>query len=183
MIRKGSACVVDIERINDLSIVSLKIARNAIDNARDSLQLAEPLQVAGSDPRSLWFGSDRWLLVSDTKSATDMVDSCNQALAGITHNAVDYSSGLTVMRISGPDANRILATGTAIDLRPGHFPVGSCCRTKLGQVAAVIVAEAPETFDVYVDRSVESYLTQWLAESASIDFSYRNHRTRACLKT
>jgi len=164
--------VVDIERISDLSIVSLKVARNAIDNARASLQLAEPGRVAGSDPRSLWFGPDRWFLVSDTKSATEMIDLCNQALAGVTHNAVDYSSGLAVTRITGHEAKELLATGTGVDFRPGKFPAGSCCRTKLGQVAAVIVAVAPETFDVYVDRSVETYLADWLARSSSILSSY-----------
>jgi len=164
--------VVDIQRIYDLSIVTLKVARNAIDSARESLGLAEPRRVAGSDPRNLWFGPDRWLIVSETKSATEMIDLCNQALAGVTHNAVDYSSGLAVTRISGSEAHQVLATGTAIDLRPGHFPVGSCCRTKLGQVAAVIVVVAPETFDVYVDRSVATYLDDWLATSLSIYLSY-----------
>jgi len=164
--------VVDTKRINDLSIVTLKVARTGIDNARATLQLAEPLRSAGSDPRSLWFGPDRWLLVSDTKSAAEIVDLCNQALADITHNAVDYSAGLAVTRITGPEANEILATGTGVDFRLGKFPVGSCCRTKLGQIAAVIVAVAPETFDVYVDRSVATYLADWLARSSSIYLSY-----------
>lgn len=167
-----------IERRDDLSIVSLKVPRNAIDSARGRMPLAKPLEVAGSDPRSLWFGPDRWLLVSDTRSATEIIDLCNQALGDVLHNAVDYSSGLAVSRLSGPGARRLLATGAGIDLRPHRFPVGSCARTRLAQVAVVIVAEAEEIYDVYVDRSYEVYLADWLAESASIESSYRNQRAR-----
>ena len=167
-----------IERRDDLSIVSLKVPRNAIDSARGRMPLAKPLEVAGSDPRSLWFGPDRWLLVSDTRSATEIIDLCNQALGDVLHNAVDYSSGLAVSRLSGPGASRLLATGAGIDLRPHRFPVGSCARTRLAQVAVVIVAEAEEIYDVYVDRSYEVYLADWLAESASIESSYRNQRAR-----
>jgi sarcosine oxidase subunit gamma len=183
--RKGSACVakktvneLSIERMDNLSIVSLKVSRSAIDSARDRMQLANPREVAGSDPRSVWLGPDRWLLISDIRSATAIIDSCKQALNDIVHNAVDYSSGLAVTQIAGPGARRLLATGSGIDLRPESFPVGSCCRTRLAQVAAVIVAEAPETYDVYVDRSYGTYLSDWLAESASIDSSYRKLESR-----
>ncbi len=43
----------------------------------------------------------------------------------------------------------------------------------------MIVADAPEIYDVYVDRNYETYLANWLAESSSIFFSYRN-QTSAC---
>jgi heterotetrameric sarcosine oxidase gamma subunit len=101
-----------------------------------------------------------------------MIDSCKQALAGILHNAVDYSAGLAVLRLTGSGTRQLLATGTGADLRSGHFPVNSCCRTRLAQVAAVIVVGNRDIFDVYVDRSYESYMTHWLAESSSICFSY-----------
>lgn len=103
-----------------------------------------------------------------------IVGGCKDALTAIAHNAVDYSAGLVALRIVGPNARQLLATGTGIDLRSGSFPVDSCCRTRLAQIAAVIVAEAPEAYTVYVDRSYETYLTDWLAESASIYTSYRS---------
>ncbi len=163
---------VRIDRVTGLSIVSLKVSRNQLDSARKTLQLAKPLEVAGDDPRSLWLGPDRWLLVSDTVTADTVIVSCTRGLAGILHNAVDYSSGLAVLRVAGRRAPLLLATGTGIDLRPARFPAGTCCRTRLGQVATVIVSEAPDVFDLYVDRSYETYLTDWLAESASIYTSY-----------
>jgi sarcosine oxidase subunit gamma len=160
------------DRIENRSIVSLKISRSSLDPARERLQLAGSLQASGSDPQSLWLGPDRWLLVSDTMAPDVIVDSCKQALVGITHNAVDYSAGLAVFRLTGPEARQLLATGTGVDLRPTKFPTNSCCRTKLAQVAVVIVATAPQVLEVYVDRSLETYLADWIAESSSIYFSY-----------
>lgn len=180
-IRKGSACVADrigndlrIDRIDELSVVLLKISGHTLDSARDKSKLAGPLEVSGGDPRRLWLGPDRWLLVSDTMTPDVIIDSCNKALAGIVHNAVDYSAGLAVFRIIGQQARTLLASGTGVDLRPDRFPIGRCCRTRLAQIAAVITAEAADQYDVYVDRSYETYLANWFAESSSICFSYRN---------
>ena len=81
-----------IERIEDLSIVTLKVSSNSIEDARDRLQLASPLSASGSDPRSLWCGPDRWLLISSSLSADSMVKTCEEALADVLHNVVDYSA-------------------------------------------------------------------------------------------
>jgi heterotetrameric sarcosine oxidase gamma subunit len=175
MIRTGSACVPDqgysgvsIERIDKLSIVSLRVARKSLERARDIMQLAPPLCVTGGEPRSLWLGPDRWLLVSDSTTAVAIVRNCEETLAGILHNAVDNSAALTAFRISGPGVRDLLASGCGIDFRAQQFPAGNCCRTHLAQIAAVIVAETREQFDVYVDRSYETYLNDWLGDAASI---------------
>jgi len=165
--------VANQERIEGRSIVSLKVVKTKLDAAREKLQLAPVMHASGDSLRSLWFGPDRWLLVSDTMTPDAMIDSCDQALDGILHNAVDYSAGMAVMRLAGFDARQVLATGTGVDLRPASFPVGSCCRIRLAQVAVVLVADAPESFELYVDRSYESYLSDWLAESSSAYSSYR----------
>ena len=177
MIRMGGACVADqcnngvsIERIENLSIVSLKVSKNSLASARNKLQLASSTSASGSDPRSLWLGPDRWLLVSNSTTPDVIVRNCKETLAEILHNAVDYSAGLVVLRIAGPNAGQLLATGSGLDFRPGKFPIHTCCRTRLAQVAAVVVAEAPEQFDIYVDRSYGSYLSDWLTEASSIDF-------------
>lgn len=165
------------DRIEKRSIVSLKVARNSIGRACDCMNLAGPLQASGNEPRSLWLGPDRWLLVSETTAADVIVDSCERALAGVLHNAVDYTAGLAVFRLAGCGARQLLATGTGIDLRPDSFPPGSCCRTRLAQVAAVITVDASERFEVYVDRSYGDFLSDWLAVSSSVYYSYSNaHR-------
>lgn len=159
---------VSIERIENLSIVTLKVAGHSIESARDKLQLASPASASGLEPRSLWFGPDRWMLVSSTLSAESMLQKCEQALVDVLHNAVDYSAGLAIFRVTGPGARDLLAAGCGIDFRAEKFPVDSCCRTRLAQIAAIIVAEGPEQFELYVDRSYEVYLDEWLRDSLSI---------------
>lgn len=160
---------VSIERIENLSIVALKVSRKSLESARNRLQLASPTSASGSDPRSLWLGPDRWLLVSNSTAPDVIVGNCKETLAEILHNAVDYSAGLVVLRVVGANARQLLATGSGLDFRPENFPIRTCCRTRLAQVAAVIVAEAPEQFDIYIDRSYGTYLNDWLTEASSID--------------
>jgi sarcosine oxidase subunit gamma len=159
---------VSVERIENLSIVSLKVSRKSLESARNRLQLALPSSAAGGDPRSLWLGPDQWLLVSNSTTPDSIIKNCKEALAEILHSAVDYSAGLTALRIVGPNAGQLLATGSGIDFRPEKFPIHTCCRTRLAQIAAVIVAEAPEQFDIYIDRSYGTYLTDWLTDASSI---------------
>jgi sarcosine oxidase subunit gamma len=164
----GSACVLEqfnngvrIERLENLSIVSLKVSRKSCDVAQERLSTA-------SEPKCLWHGPDRCLLVSDSITADSLVSKCQEALADVLHHAVDNSAGLALFRIVGPGARDLLAAGCGLDFRTGKFPVGTCCRTRLAQIAAVISAQGPEQFDIYVDRSYEAYLGAWLSDSSSI---------------
>ena len=175
MIQMGSACVnrkhglrVNIECIDNLSIVSLKVSSQSADTARDRLELAQSGTATNGEPQSLWFGPDRWLLVSDSTPPEVIVKTCNQSLGEVLHIAVDYSAGLAVARIAGPDSWRLLAAGSSVDFRPDKYPVLTCCRTRFAHIAAIIVAVAPEQFDVYVDRSYGTYLNEWLGDSSSI---------------
>jgi len=151
---------VSIERLEGLSIVSLKISRNSIDIARD--------QLAPVSSKCLWFGPDQCLLVSDSITADSLINQCNESLADILHHAVDNSAGLAAFRIVGPGARDLLAAGCGIDFRTEKFPAGSCCRTQFAQVAVIIVAGGTEQFDIFVDRSFENYLGEWLRDSSSI---------------
>ncbi len=159
---------VSIERIENLTIVSLKVSSKSLESAADKLQLAPIARATVGDPRSLWFGPDRWLLVSQSIAADSITKKCGEALGDILYNAVDNSAGLAVFRVAGPGARDLLAADCGLDFRPQKFPVGTCCRTQLAQIAAIITAEGPEQFDIYVDRSYEYYLDEWLRDSLSI---------------
>ena len=152
---------VSIEQLENLSIVSLKVSRKSCDVARERLAIA-------SEPKCLWHGPDRCLLVSDSITADSLVNKCRETLADVLHLAVDNSAGLAPFRLVGPGARDLLAAGCGLDFRTGKFPVGTCCRTRLAQIAAVISAQGPEQFDIYVDRSYEAYLSEWLSDSLRI---------------
>jgi len=185
-IRTGSACVAEqnnsgviIERIDKLSIVSLKVSSKSIESARDKLQLASPASTSKGDPQSLWLGPDRWLLVSNSRSADSLVEKCGEALADVLHNAVDNSAGLAVFQLTGTGARDLLAAGCGIDFRTERFPAGNCCRTRFAQIAAVIAAVGLEQFDVYVDRSYETYLGNWLSDTSGILEDARERKVEA----
>ena len=159
---------VEIERIDKLSIVSLKVSRKFCDVAQERLAPASPPSATESEPKCLWHGPDRCLLVSESMTAGSIVKKCHETLADVLHHAVDNSAGLALFRLVGPAARDLLAAGCGLDFRSEKFPVGTCRRTRLAQIAAVITAEGPEQFDIYVDRSYEEYLGEWLRDSLSI---------------
>ena len=159
---------VSIDRIGNPSIISLRVSRKMLGGARDNLQLASPSGTSNGDPRSLWIGPDHWLLVSNSTTPDSIVSDCKESLGEAVYNAVDYSAALSVLRITGANAGELLATGSGLDFRPDKFPIGMCCRTRLAQIAAVIVRETAEQFDVYIDRSYGTYLLDWLNEASSI---------------
>lgn len=157
-----------IESFAPGAIVMLKLTLGSAADAARRLQLAEPLRVSGVDPRSVWFGPDCWFLMSRETSAETMIERCNLELPGILHNAVDYSAALAAIRIAGPAAETLLASGSGVDFRRQSFAAGSCCRTRLAQVAATVVATGDREFEIFVDRSYERYLLDWLRDSAEI---------------
>ena len=147
----------DVGRINGRAIVNLKVAKKDAEAVANGLELA--------DTSSLCLGPDTWLLVSDSRSATDIVGDCEQSLNGLLGNAIDYSSGLVIFKISGPSARELLSMGSGLDLRPASFAIGSCSRTRLAHIAVVIVATGSDEFELYLDRSYERYFQNWLQDS------------------
>ena len=159
---------VRIERPAARAMVSLKVAKAAADQAARRLQLAAPLRVSDTEPQSLWLAPDHWLLASRVQSAETLVARCTEELAGILHLAADYSAALASRRLAGPGARRLLASGSGLDFRATGFPAGTCCRTRFAQVAAVITAAGENEFEIFVDRSYEGYLSDWLSDSMDI---------------
>ena len=157
---------LDVERVTGRAIVALKIARPA--DAGTRLNLADPVRATDGDPRSLWLGPDHWLLVSETLSSQAIIEHCEEALTGILHNAVDQSDGLAVLRLMGAGSRDLLATGCGLDLRPAKFSAGACCSTRLAQIEAIVVAQGLEHLEIYVDRSYQTYLSEWISDSISI---------------
>lgn len=166
----GNGCVADdggvrIERIERRAIVSLTVSRASIDEARRRLMLAAPLRTAGSDPASVWLAPNRWLLLSDERTADSLIAHCESALDELVHCAVDQSAAHAIFRLVGAGVRDLLARGCGVDIRPTRFRVDACCRTRLAQIAAVLVACEGKGFECYVERSLADYLEAWLQDS------------------
>ncbi len=130
--------------------------------ARHALGLPLPLSAGetrdGRGVRVLWLAPDRWLVVS-----TEPVDV--SALAGMA--AInDVGQGRIVLRLEGARVRELLAKGCPVDLHPGIFTVGHCASTLLGKLTVIIDAVTEDAIDLYVTRSYDLFVREWLFRAA-----------------
>ena len=160
--------MLDLNVIEDRTVVMLKMALGGAESVSRKLSLAEPGSMRAGDPTSLWYGPDCWLLSSESRSADELIARCREALAGEFYTAIDYSHALSVFSLSGSGVRDVLASGTGVDLREHVFVPGSCKRTRLAGIAAIIVAVSGDEFEVLVDQSYANYFHSWVSDTASI---------------
>lgn len=113
---------------------------------------------------NLWLGPDEWLHVAEVATAPTS-PAWRQA-------ATDVSHGRVVVRIAGPAARDLLATGISVDLRPHAFGPGACLQTSFHRVGVLVHhLDAGAGFDVYFARSYARFAWEMLLESAR-EFGY-----------
>lgn len=159
---------VMLEGLSGCSLVRLRLPMPLACEAGRAWALLpiEPLRWSGDDPRAIWMGPDQWLLVSATESGNALIERCTGACGELLHAATDVSSALTGLALSGSRSRRLLAMGCGLDLHAEAFRAGHCARTRFAQIPVLIVAIAPEAFELYVDRSYRQYLWDWLAHAS-----------------
>ena len=122
-------------------------------------------QVAvASDQLALCVRPERWLLLAPPASsgATAALWQAACARAGA---AVDLSSGLTALHLSGPQVRELLSRGCRLDLDPEVLPAGSVAATIMAQVA-VILAVLPSGLVLLTPATTARHLREWLASTA-----------------
>ena len=154
-----------LRRIKGRSLVRLRVRPYNADAAREALQLPRPLVWKDGDPATFCLGPDQWLLASDRQSAEQIVSRIDSQLAGRLYAAIDVSSCYTGFALSGPAARMLLAMGCGIDMRPGAFAPYQCVSTQFARIQLVIVAVGDNHFDLYLDRSLASYLEGWIEKA------------------
>ena len=106
----------------------------------------------------------RWLLLGSPASA-GAAPSLWQDLCAGTGAAVELSSGLTALHLTGPDAREALTRGCRLDLDPEVFPAGHAAATFIAQVA-VILAAVPSGMLILTPASTAQHFREWLAAAA-----------------
>src|ERR1700712_1138730 len=96
-----------------------------------SLPTSSRWQATNLDGTVLWLGPDEWLIIDPTNSDTLEATLRNAVLE--TGGSVVEQSGQRVSILVGGDASGLLAKGTALDLHPAIFSLGSAVQTFLGQ--------------------------------------------------
>jgi len=157
----------DLKAIKDRTIVRLRVRPHAAIDVAAALQLpTQALQWIVGDPMSLWVAPDQWLIVSDTKTAKEIMSELERNLSGQLYAATNVSSGNACFSLSGFASRTILAMGCGIDTHKRSFKPGQCVRTRFADVPLFIAALEDNSFELYVDRSFARYLCDWLTMSS-----------------
>ena len=130
---------------------------------------------AGGNHTVIWLGPDHWLVVCEAGGGPALTGRLEAAFEGLFAAAVDVSGARTGLRVSGPAAADLLATGCRLDLDPAVFGPGQSMQTPLGNVTAIIhcVALEPPAYEIYVPRSTAVSFWCWL-EHAGWEFGLQS---------
>jgi sarcosine oxidase subunit gamma len=147
----------------------LQCGREARDRAGVAFGLAMPEAACRAESASgraaLWLGPDERLLLAPDGAGEAVASALEAALAGIPHSLVDVSHRQVALRIAGPRAGDLLASGCPLDLDPAAFPVGMCTRTVLARAEVVLWRLSAEEYHLESGRSFSGYVLEWLREA------------------
>jgi heterotetrameric sarcosine oxidase gamma subunit len=120
--------------------------------------------VLASDHVGLCVRPERWLILTPPASAGASAALWQPACAGFGA-ALDLSSGLTALELTGCATREVLVRSCRIDLDPDAFPVGAAAATIMVQVA-VILAALPSGVLLLTPSSTARHVHEWLVATA-----------------
>ena len=125
-----------------------------------------PTVAEGRSLSALWAGPGQWLVIAPAEGRSDLEQELAKGLAG--HAAVtDQTDSRAIIRVSGPKAASVLATGLPIDLHPRAFGPNSVAITHAAHIGVVVWRGAAEqSFHVACSRSFAGSFWDWLSDAA-----------------
>lgn len=116
------------------------------------------------DRIAYWLGPDEWCIHCPIGETGAVISQTRQALGRVHHALVDVSDYYTVLRLEGPDAEKLLAKGCPLDLHPKRFPDGACAQTRFGHASILLHRTGtPSGFNIQVRWSFTEYVWDYLA--------------------
>ena len=122
----------------------------------------------GHGVRILWLAPNRWLVVSSHK--------LEAGAFGAKASVNDVGQGRSVLRLRGRSVRDLLCKGCPIDLDLQAFPAGHAAATLLGHLGVIIDCIADDVFDLYVTRSYDHFIHDWLVQAGK-EFGVRMSST------
>jgi sarcosine oxidase subunit gamma len=123
-----------------------------------------PKLAAGSGIAFMGSAPGAWLAAADAGHPTWALDLA-EALKGVA-SVADQSDAYIAARVSGPEAEAMLAKSTTLDLHPSVFPVGSAAVTTAAHLGLILWRREAETFEMLAFRSYAATFWHWLTEAA-----------------
>lgn len=81
-------------------------------------------------------------------------------------SSFDHSHGRFVVRLSGPKARALLSKGTALDLRPSHFPARGGAHTTIAHIPALLIRRTSDVYDISGAGSYARSFVAWLQDTS-----------------
>jgi heterotetrameric sarcosine oxidase gamma subunit len=120
--------------------------------------------LAATDHLALCVRPGRWLILTPPAAAGASAAVWQAVCAGLGA-ALDLSSGLNALELTGSVAREVLVRSCRIDLDPDAFPVGAACATIMVQVPVILVALASGVL-LLTPASTARHFHEWLMSSA-----------------
>jgi sarcosine oxidase subunit gamma len=156
----------EIEPVAKLRMQALR-SRGVSSLAADPALLpASPNAALGTDPTALWCAPDDWLAYSRTLSAAAMTDWAATFTSQAALVVTDVSSASVVLELSGVRAVDVLMRDCSLDLEGDAVAVGACAQTLFAQTGVMIHRVAPQTWRLFVERSVAVHVWEWLVDAS-----------------
>lgn len=153
--------------------------RSALENILGcELPLKENRVVEFKGLMILWLGPEEWLVVTSESECRLFLKKLSSAVANDHAAVTDISDSLTVIKLSGKAARKVLEKGCSIDLHPDQFKTGHCAQTLLARARVLLhqIEESP-AYDIYVSWSYSAYLWNWLKDAGE-EFAIAVHSNR-----
>jgi len=115
---------------------------------------------------ALWLSPRSWLIQCRIEDEPLLVTGLNAVFPDKLAHAVPFTDALCWFELSGEAALDLLTEGSFISLERGGLPVGHAKRTLIAQIAAVVVRQSENAWQVAVERSRSKYFVDWLSAAA-----------------
>ena len=154
--------MADMRRIGGLRLTVLRGSGEAfLVSAGEALGQALPkgVNTAAPNGRVLRLGPDEWLLVSEK----DSVAALETALAGLHAAIVDVGEAHAVFELEGKGAREVLAAACRLDT--ADPAPGTCTRTVLARIPAIIEPRPGGVWRMIVPVSYAEYAEAWFMDA------------------
>ena len=167
---------IAVSAIDDRGMIDLRgdfDDKKFVTACKKSLGLTLPSQprqsTSKNDITALWLSPDQWLITCRRASAIELTDKLQKALSGIHSLAVNVSDARSIIRLEGEGARLVMMKGSPVDFTAPEFSSGFVRRVRFAELAGLVhvVADEPETIDLYVFRSYAIYAWNWISATSS----------------
>ncbi|TDP61241.1 hypothetical protein [Roseateles toxinivorans] len=147
-----------VEPLRVLSLRHLNGDAPAIASATSVADLPGPGRFIGSEPLLLWRSPSEWLHIGTQDACADAV--LQQLPAGGASHAIDQSAGIFALELKGTLLDALL--DRLLDASAQVREPGQGTRTRLADIAVIVLRLAPQQVWLLIDRANDQYLAHWL---------------------